>query len=207
MRVWYKCAAFCRVSQRPDWWLHPESDYRPPISEELGEWIENCRSNINWSTRFRAFHHHSFSFLLPISSARLLFSRHNLIVFSNMVASESCQNSQEDILQKSLEAGSGDPEKIAPEFEPAPDGGLRAWLVATGAAFVFFSSLGFANSFGVFQEYYMSHQLRHESADKIAWIGSISTFLSFVGGAIGGPLFDRYGAWVRRRELPLHGSY
>lgn len=78
----------------------------------------------------------------------------------------------------------------------APDGGLRAWLVAVGAGCVFFSALGFANAFGVFQEYYMAHQLREESADKIAWIGSLAAFLQFAAGAIGGPLFDRFGPWV-----------
>ena len=81
-------------------------------------------------------------------------------------------------------------------LEEAPDGGLRAWLVAIGAACIFFSTLGFANSFGVFQEYYLEHQLRDKSPDDIAWIGSLSAFLQFAAGAIGGPLFDRFGAWV-----------
>lgn len=87
-------------------------------------------------------------------------------------------------------------ENADPEFNPAPDGGLEAWLVAAGAACIFFSCLGFANSFGVLQEYYMSHQLRGHSADAIAWIGSVSTFIQFAAGALSGPLFDRYGAWV-----------
>lgn len=77
-----------------------------------------------------------------------------------------------------------------------PDGGTQAWLVAAGAACIFFSCLGFANSFGVMQEYYMSHQLQGHSADKIAWIGSMSTFIQFAGGALAGPMFDRYGSWV-----------
>ncbi|KAF5593217.1 riboflavin transporter MCH5 [Fusarium subglutinans] len=62
---------------------------------------------------------------------------------------------------------------------PAPDGGLQAWLVAAGSACIFFSCLGFANSFGVLQEYYMTHQLQGHSEDAIAWIGSISTFIQF----------------------------
>ncbi|KAL2812977.1 major facilitator superfamily domain-containing protein [Aspergillus granulosus] len=84
------------------------------------------------------------------------------------------------------------------EFGPAPDGGLKAWLVAAGASCTIFSTLGFANSFGVLQEYYATHQLRGESADRIAWIGSLSAFLQFAAGAVGGPVFDRYGAWVIR---------
>ncbi|RGP58952.1 riboflavin transporter mch5 [Fusarium sporotrichioides] len=84
------------------------------------------------------------------------------------------------------------------EITPAPDGGTQAWLVAAGAACIFFSCLGFANSFGVLQEYYMTHQLRGHSADAIAWIGSVSTFIQFAAGALSGPLFDRYGSWVIR---------
>jgi hypothetical protein len=81
-------------------------------------------------------------------------------------------------------------------FDKAPDGGLRAWLTTAGAACTFFAALGFANSFGVFEEYYLSHQLKDQSADKVAWIGSLSAFIQFASGAVGGPLFDRYGPWV-----------
>lgn len=81
-------------------------------------------------------------------------------------------------------------------FDAPPDGGVKAWLVAAGAACIFFSALGFANSFGVFVEYYLSHQLQGQSADKVAWIGSVAVFMQFSAGAVGGPLFDRYGAWV-----------
>jgi hypothetical protein len=78
-----------------------------------------------------------------------------------------------------------------------PEGGLKAWLVAGGTAAVLFCTLGYTNSFGVFQTYYMLHQLADESPDNISWIGSTQAFLIFATGAIGGPLFDRYGAWVR----------
>ncbi|KAJ4306807.1 hypothetical protein N0V88_000175 [Collariella sp. IMI 366227] len=90
------------------------------------------------------------------------------------------------------------PSPAAPSFPPAPDGGSRAWLVVTGAACVFFSCLGFMNSFGVFQQYYLTHQLHNHTPDDIAWIGSIMSFIQFAGGAITGPMFDRYGMWVVR---------
>ncbi|EFW98538.1 major facilitator superfamily transporter monocarboxylate [Grosmannia clavigera kw1407] len=90
----------------------------------------------------------------------------------------------------------GDVEKAAVGFEPAPDGGLLAWSVAAGGFFVVFSTLGFANSFGVFEEFYMTHQLAEKSADTISWIGSCSTFFQYLAGAVSGPLFDRYGAMV-----------
>jgi hypothetical protein len=87
------------------------------------------------------------------------------------------------------------------DLSPAPDGGLQAWLVAAGSACIFFSCLGFANSFGVLQEYYITHQLKGHSEDAIAWIGSISTFIQFAVGALSGPMFDRYGSWV---SVPTH---
>ncbi|EFE35067.1 uncharacterized protein ARB_06023 [Trichophyton benhamiae CBS 112371] len=82
-----------------------------------------------------------------------------------------------------------------PSFGEAPDGGVRAWLVAAGGSAIFFCCLGFSNSFGVFTEYYLSHQLRGESPDKVAWIGSLSAFLLFATGIMGGPSFDLLGAW------------
>jgi len=48
----------------------------------------------------------------------------------------------------------------------------------------------------VFQEYYQTHQLRHETPSAISWIGSLQTFFLFGGSLVGGPLFDRYGAKV-----------
>jgi hypothetical protein len=82
------------------------------------------------------------------------------------------------------------------EFGPAPEGGARAWLVAGGGAAIFFCTLGFANSFGAFEEYYLTHQLQGDSPSKVAWIGSLQSFLQFFTGMFGGPLFDRYGAKV-----------
>ncbi|KAI1780688.1 MFS general substrate transporter [Hypoxylon cercidicola] len=97
-----------------------------------------------------------------------------------------------------------DQEKETPDLEEAPDGGLRAWLVTIGACCVLFSALGFSNAFGVFEEYYLRDQLEGESPDKVAWIGSLGVFLQLFFGSIGGPLFDRYGAWIIRPAAFLH---
>jgi hypothetical protein len=47
-------------------------------------------------------------------------------------------------------------EKAAPAppplFTPAPDGGADAWLCVGGAACILFCSLGYVNSYGVFQQ-------------------------------------------------------
>ncbi|KAF5254869.1 hypothetical protein FANTH_365 [Fusarium anthophilum] len=94
----------------------------------------------------------------------------NFIKLQDQALSDSGNNM--DQVEKTL---SQDPLNLS----PAPDGGLQAWLVAAGSACIFFSCLGFANSFGVLQEYYMTHQLQGHSEDAIAWIGSISTFIQF----------------------------
>ncbi|KAL2854506.1 major facilitator superfamily domain-containing protein [Aspergillus pseudoustus] len=91
------------------------------------------------------------------------------------------------------------PEPGQTETNVAPDGGLRAWLVAAGAAAIFFSTLGLANSFGAFESYYIRHQLSSESESTISWIGSLQSFLQFFSGLLGGPLFDRYGSMLTWR--------
>ncbi|KAI4942059.1 hypothetical protein J4E91_010257 [Alternaria rosae] len=81
---------------------------------------------------------------------------------------------------------------------PAPDGGLTAWLNALGGFCIFFCCLGFTSCFGVLQQYYSTHQLKDHTMDQIAWIGSLTSFIQFAGGAVGGPMFDRFGAWMMR---------
>ncbi|KAI0126806.1 major facilitator superfamily domain-containing protein [Xylariales sp. AK1849] len=84
------------------------------------------------------------------------------------------------------------------DLDAAPEGGSRAWIVASGGAAIFFCTLGFGNSFGAFEQYYSEHLLKGESASKISWIGSLASFLQFFAGMLGGPLFDRYGSKVVR---------
>jgi hypothetical protein len=93
------------------------------------------------------------------------------------------------------------------EFGITPDGGLNAWLVVAGGCAIFFCCLGFSNSFGTFIEYYMTHQLRGNSPDSIAWIGSLSLFLRFAAGAFGGPLFDLFGPWVCIPPVKLNNYF
>ena len=100
------------------------------------------------------------------------------------------ENSRDSSLVKDEQTSSED------DGSEYPEGGLQAWLVAAGAAGSFFCTLGYTNVFGIFQAYYKFNQLPDTSADAIAWIGSIQSFLIFAIGAVGGPLFDRYGAWV-----------
>jgi hypothetical protein len=84
------------------------------------------------------------------------------------------------------------------QFGPAPDGGTQAWLNAFAGFCIFFACLGFTSCFGVLQQYYSTHQLKDYSPSAVSWIGSLSNFIQFAGGALGGPLFDRYGVKVSK---------
>ncbi|KAF8849585.1 monocarboxylate permease-like protein [Acephala macrosclerotiorum] len=63
---------------------------------------------------------------------------------------------------------------------------------------------GILNAFGLFEEYYLTYQLRGQSPDNIAWIGSTSAFLQFFAGMFGGPMFDRFGAKVVRPAVAAY---
>lgn len=83
-----------------------------------------------------------------------------------------------------------------------PDGGPRAWSVALATSGIMFCTMGYMNSFGVYQAYYEAHQLRGSSSSAVAWIGSAQAFFLFAGAVVGGPLFDRFGAVVSVSPLP-----
>lgn len=95
------------------------------------------------------------------------------------------------------------PDDDLTQFGPAPDGGTEAWLNALGGFCIFFGCLGFTSCFGVLQEYYSTHQLRHLSPSQVSWIGSLSSFIQFGGGMAGGPVFDRYGIWVSGTPISI----
>lgn len=96
-------------------------------------------------------------------------------------------------------------EHDSPELDEAPDGGTRAWLVAAGGHTACFCCLGFLNAFGTFEEYYLTHQLSDRTADDIAWIGSLASFLQLATGLVAGPLFDRFGAKASNHPHPPDG--
>ncbi|KAI8712741.1 MFS domain-containing protein [Fusarium sp. LHS14.1] len=74
-----------------------------------------------------------------------------------------------------------------------PDGGTAAWLVVLGAWCCSFSSPGWINSVGSFQQYYEVGPLKNYSSSTIAWIPSLQIFFLFALGPIVGILFDKYG--------------
>ncbi|CAE6440208.1 unnamed protein product, partial [Rhizoctonia solani] len=71
-------------------------------------------------------------------------------------------------------------EGAIPDEDEFPDGGLRAWLVVLGGAFVTFSTFGFVNAWGVFQAYYQETVLSDVSPSTIAWIGSVQYALVYL---------------------------
>ncbi|KAL7927850.1 MFS general substrate transporter [Trichoderma austrokoningii] len=82
-----------------------------------------------------------------------------------------------------------------------PDGGFRAWLVVVGGFLDFAIAFGLVNSFGTFQARYET-QWTWLSTSTITWIGSVQLFILFLGGAVVGPIFDKYGS----RALMLSGT-
>ncbi|SPC65570.1 related to Monocarboxylate transporter 1 [Ustilago sp. UG-2017b] len=80
---------------------------------------------------------------------------------------------------------------------PAPDGGLQAWLVVAGTFILIMTNFGLLTSYGVFQTFYLSHQLIHTPSSTVSWIGSLQTFMILGGSFVFGKFSDDYGSrWV-----------
>ncbi|KAI0975858.1 major facilitator superfamily domain-containing protein [Xylaria arbuscula] len=83
-----------------------------------------------------------------------------------------------------------------------PDGGLVAWLVVLGGWCCSFSSPGWVNSVGAFQEYYQTGPLKSYSSSDISWIVALQLFFLFALGPVVGIIYDKYGP----RPLIIGGS-
>ncbi|TVY83906.1 Fujikurins efflux protein [Lachnellula suecica] len=82
------------------------------------------------------------------------------------------------------------PDPSASDF---PDGGFQAWLCIAGGFCTIFSSFGWINCIGVFQDYYETELLSSYSTSTIAWIPATESFMLFFFGLIAGKLADDYG--------------
>ncbi|KAL9640041.1 MAG: hypothetical protein Q9164_000525 [Protoblastenia rupestris] len=87
------------------------------------------------------------------------------------------------VLSKTMSRRSIDP-------GPPPDGGVPAWTQALMGHLVVFNVWGYINSFGVFQQHYVTALQRPPS--DISWVGSVQIFLLFFIGTFSGRLTD-YG--------------
>ena len=83
------------------------------------------------------------------------------------------------------------PQTKPPSPPPPPNGGLQAWLQVMGGFMLFFNTWGLLNTFGVFQTYYETGALFHNSSSDIAWIGALQSFMLMFVGFITGPIYDK----------------
>jgi MFS family permease len=73
---------------------------------------------------------------------------------------------------------------------------ISACLALAGGFFSAFCTTGFTNAFGVFQEYYKTHQLRNKTDFDIIWIVSFQSFILFACAPIAGIMVDRKGPFL-----------
>ncbi|KAK9235228.1 major facilitator superfamily domain-containing protein [Lipomyces kononenkoae] len=83
--------------------------------------------------------------------------------------------------------------RSGPDPSAFPDGGWEAWLAVAGGFFTVFSSIGWINCIGVFQNYYQTNQLKFYSTSTVSWITSTESFMMFFWGPVAGKLVDNYG--------------
>ncbi|KAJ5151708.1 hypothetical protein N7492_010003 [Penicillium capsulatum] len=69
----------------------------------------------------------------------------------------------------------------------------QAWLAIFGAFTSFFCTVGFLNSFGVFEQYYAADQLSGTPQSTIAWLAAIALFFLFSISVISGAMLDMFG--------------
>ncbi|EPQ56604.1 MFS general substrate transporter [Gloeophyllum trabeum ATCC 11539] len=101
---------------------------------------------------------------------------------------EQKDEEKEQTVTKEIDAEAASPPTYDYDF---PDGGWQAWSVVVGSWLVSFSTFGYINAYGVYQDYYQTHQLADYSASAITWIGSLQLAFIFWGGMLTGRLFDK----------------
>ncbi|KAI0263904.1 MFS general substrate transporter [Gloeopeniophorella convolvens] len=77
-----------------------------------------------------------------------------------------------------------------PTEDNYPNGGFEAWSVVIGGICINFSTLGYINTWGAFQEYYENVVLKGHTPSEIAWIGSTQYALVFLPALLVRRLFD-----------------
>ncbi|KAK0490502.1 major facilitator superfamily domain-containing protein [Armillaria novae-zelandiae] len=86
---------------------------------------------------------------------------------------------REAITEKDKTEYNSDSVEASTNLEDFPDGGLRAWLIIGGTMCSAFATIGFVNTWAVFQEYYQETVLKDSNPSTIAWIGSVQYALIF----------------------------
>ncbi|KAJ7224117.1 MFS general substrate transporter [Mycena pura] len=71
------------------------------------------------------------------------------------------------------------------------EGGFRAWATIAGSWLALFSTFGYTNAFGVYQDYYTRIYLNNTTPSAVSWIGSFQLFVTLLMGFWVGKLFDK----------------
>ncbi|KAK0447182.1 major facilitator superfamily domain-containing protein [Armillaria borealis] len=71
-----------------------------------------------------------------------------------------------------------------------PEGGLRAWRTICGVALVQFSTFGYTNAYGVYNDFYVREYMSNISSSQLSWIGSVQLMLVLSVGLFSGRLYD-----------------
>ncbi|KAF8596146.1 MFS general substrate transporter [Ceratobasidium sp. AG-I] len=87
-------------------------------------------------------------------------------------------------------APSNEEKQVAYAPPQIPDGGVVAWSTVLGAWLILFCTFGYANAFGVYEDYYTRVYMTNKTSSDIAWIGSTQLCLQLSMGLIAGKLFD-----------------
>lgn len=74
--------------------------------------------------------------------------------------------------------------RFASCYPPGESSSNKTYTIAN------FSSRGVINSYGVYQTYYQSHFLSHQSQSNIAWIGSLQSGILLIVCLFVGPVYD-----------------
>jgi hypothetical protein len=85
-------------------------------------------------------------------------------------------------------------ERLSPAH--AVDSGWRPWSVVVGSFCLTVATYGLLSSIGLFQTYWLGHQLSAVSSSDIAWIPAVFGFLDAVFDMPAGILYDAYGASI-----------
>lgn len=122
----------------------------------------------------------------PSDSERTLGSRGNSIDHSTSNDEKSHNQAQQPLQSppsptadspgRDAEKEAQAPKPAAPTASEAPDGGAQAWLCVLGGWCTAFTSFGWLNSIGVFQEYYQRDLLSDYNASTVSWIPSLQIF-------------------------------
>lgn len=98
----------------------------------------------------------------------------------------SALSPSEDLSQSKSDA------KVDDDGYPLPDQG-RAWIAMIGATLGLYTSFGYINVVGLFEAYYLHHQLSQYSASTVSWITSLQAFILLGSGVVTGRLVEMYG--------------